>query len=291
MSENKEKELTTGLVCEGGGMRGIYTAGVLDVLGEHHISFDGIVGVSAGAIHAASFKAGQHGRSIRFYLAFCDDPRFMGLRSWMKSGDFVNYDFCYHTIPEKLAPLDFDAFEASKSALYLTCTNVDTGQPYYRLTTSMRGENMEALRASASLPVVSRIVDFEGLKLLDGGTADSIPLKFMQDKGYEKNVVILTQPAGYRKTSESNPIFNWVYRRYPAYVESMRTRHERYNAEVARIDELEKKGEIFVFRPERKTGIKRLERNHAKILEMYELGRCDAENRLGDLKRFLNRQE
>ena len=288
MSENIEQQLKTGLVCEGGGMRGIYTAGVLDVLGENGVGFDSIVGVSAGAIHATSFKAGQHGRSIRFYLAYSGDSRFMGVRSWLKTGDFVNYDFCYHEIPEDLVPLDFDAFEASKTELYMTCTNVETGQPYYHLTTSLRGKNMEILRASASLPVVSRIVEFEGLKLLDGGTADSIPLKFMQDKGVAKNVVILTRPVGYRKTPESNPLFSFIYRRYPEFVECLRTRHERYNAEVERIDELEKSGEIFVFRPDHVTGIKRLERNPAKIVEMYELGRRDAVNRLDALRQFLN---
>ncbi len=288
MTENIEQKLSTGLVCEGGGMRGIYTAGVLDVLGENGVGFDGIVGVSAGAIHATSFKAGQHGRSVRFYLAYCADPRFMGLRSWIKTGDFVNYNFCYHEIPEELVPLDFDAYEASKTDLYMTCTNVETGQPYYHLTPSLRGKNMEILRASASLPVMSRIVEFEGLKLLDGGTADSIPLRFMQDKGYKKIVVILTRPAGYRKTPESNPIFNFMYRRYPEFVECLRTRHECYNAEVDRINELEKAGEIFVFRPDHMTGIKRLERNAGRIVEMYELGRHDATNRLDELRRFLN---
>lgn len=289
MSSDKPqiKENATGLVCEGGGMRGIYVAGVLDVLGENGVSFDGVVGVSAGAIHATSFLAGQHGRSIRFYLAYCRDPRFMGMMSWLKTGDFVGAQFCYDDLPNHLVPLDYDALEANPTALYLTATDVETGQPYYHPTSTLRGEEMQALRASASLPLVSRIVEFKGKKLLDGGTSDSIPVEFLRNQGYRRAVVVLTQVAGYQKKSEMNPLFRRVYRDYPEFLEAVAQRHERYNATLRLIDELEKKGEIFVLRPSQKIKIKRLERDADRILRMYELGRSDARQRLADLKAFL----
>lgn len=272
-------------------MRGIYTAGVLDVLGEHGISFDGVVGVSAGAIHASSFLSGQHGRSIRFYLAFCRDPRFMGLRSWMKSGDFVSFPFCYETIPQQIVPFDFDALEASPSAFFITCTDVETGQPYYHRTHTIRGHEIQVLRASASLPFVSKIVTFDGRKLLDGSTADSIPLAFLKKEGFNRNVVILTRVAGYRKTPEKLSLARVLYRRFPAYIEAMRTRHERYNQSLDDIETQEKAGELFVFRPSKTLNIRRLDRSPSKILEMYELGREDAIKRLDDLKHYLQKPE
>lgn len=280
-----------GLVCEGGGMRGIYTAGVLDILGEKGLKFDGVIGVSAGAIHASSFLSGQHGRSVRFYLAFCRDPRFMSLRSWLKTGDFVSYSFCYQDIPNLLVPYDYDALEASESVFYVAATDVETGEAYYHQVKTIRGDEIQALRASASLPIVSKIVTYDGHKLLDGGTSDSIPVDFLRNQGYKKAVVILTQPASYIKPPEKTSLFKIIYRRYPAYIKAMKTRHERYNATLDRIRELEAAGEIFVFRPSKKIRIKRLERNPAKILDMYELGRQDALSRLADLIRFLESEE
>lgn len=289
-SDNPQiKENATGLVCEGGGMRGIYVAGVLDVLGENHVTFDGVVGVSAGAVHATSFLSGQHGRSIRFYLAYCRDPRFMGIKSWLESGDFVGAQFCYDDLPNDLVPFDYDALEANPTALYLTSTDVETGQPYHHRALTIRGEEMQALRASASLPLVSKIVQFKGKKLLDGGTSDSIPVEFLRNQGYRRTVVILTQVAGYQKKSEMNALFRMMYRDYPEFLEAVAKRHERYNATLALLDELEKAGEVFVLRPSQKIKIKRLERDAERILKMYELGRRDAKARLAELKAFIAR--
>ena len=278
---------STGLVLEGGGLRGIYTAGVLDVLGENGVSFDGVVGVSAGAVHAVSFLAHQYGRNLRFYLAYSPSVKFMGVRSWLKTGDFINYQFCYEEIPQHLVPFDFDALEASQVPLYLVCTDVETGKPYYHRTRTIRGDQMQALRATASLPIVSRIVEFNDHKLLDGGTSDSIPVSFLRSLGYTRTVVVVTQVAGYRKKREMPPFFKWMYRKYPAYVECMETRYKRYNETLDLIESLEESGEIFVFRPSRKVHIGRLERDTTRILEMYELGRKDARDRLEALKSFL----
>ena len=279
----------SGLVLEGGGLRGIYTAGVLDVLGENNISFDGVAGVSAGAVHAVSFLAHQHGRSIRFYLAYSPGNKFMSLRSWIFTGDFANHDFCYNQLPNSLVPFDYDALESSKSSLYLVCTDVETGKPYYHRTRTIRGEQMQALRATASLPMISRIVEFEGHKLLDGGIADSIPVEFLRTLGYTKTVVILTQVAGYRKKKEVPLFFKWVYRKYPQFIECMEKRYEQYNRTLDIIESLEKSGDICVLRPSQKIQISRIERNPERILSMYELGRADGKKNLERIMEFLNR--
>ncbi|MBR4986471.1 MAG: patatin family protein [Proteobacteria bacterium] len=276
-----------GVVCEGGGMRGIYTAGVLDVLGEHGVHFDGAVGTSAGAIHLISFLAGQHGRSVRFYLGYCRDTRFMGLRSWISTGDFVNYDFCYRAIPDKLVPFDYERFEASDTEFYVTCTDVETGQAVYHRTRSLRGEGMQYLRASASLPVFSKIVQCEGRGMLDGSSADSIPVAFLREAGFGRCVVILTRPEGFVKKPEMSGLIKMIYKKYPAFVKAQCTRHEHYNAELRAIEALEKAGEIFVFRPSETKPVRRLERNAARILEMYELGRRDALSRFQALEAFM----
>ena len=288
--ENTVTEEKTGLVVEGGGLRGIYAAGVLDVMYERGIAFDGIAGVSAGAIHATSFMAKQPGRGARFYLTYSNDAHFMGLRSWLFTGNFINEQFCYHDLPDRLVPLDHDSYDesAKKTDFYITCSDVETGKPYYHLSKTLRGNEMDALRASASLPVISKMVEFEGHKLLDGGALDSIPVKFLREKGFRRTVVVLTQMAGYVKQPQSMFLIKRMYKKYPDFVMGMQKRHETYNATLKLIEELEQNGDVFVFRPSRKVNIKRLERNAATILEMYELGRHDAHVKLNELRAFLN---
>ena len=167
--------MKTGLVIEGGGVRGIYAAGVLDVFLEHALRFDGLIGVSAGAIHGCSFLSNQKGRSLRYYMKYCKDPRFMSFRSWLTTGDIVGADFCYHEIPDKLDIYDHDAFLNSDTPFYVTCSNVEAGTPEYIRITDMR-KQIDYLRASASLPYFSRIVQIDGRKYLDGGATDSIPV-------------------------------------------------------------------------------------------------------------------
>lgn len=170
---NPEK---TGLVLEGGGMRGIYVAGVLDVFLEQNIHVDGVIGVSAGAIHGCSFVAGQRERSIRYNLKYCRDPQYMSFRSLIKTGELCGTDFCYRQLPETLDPFDNEAFEASDTDFYVTCTDVETGEPVYKLCENLRGDQIDWVRASASMPLAAHIVELEGRKLLDGGVADSIPV-------------------------------------------------------------------------------------------------------------------
>lgn len=278
--------MKTGLVLEGGGMRGIYTAGVLDVLLEQGIRFDGVVGVSAGAIHGCSFVSEQHGRSIRYYTKYSRDKRFMSLYSLLTTGNLVGEEFCYHQIPEKLDPFDEETFSHSSTRFYAVCTDVETGRPVYVRIRRM-AQGVRYLMASASMPLVSRIVEEGGRKLLDGGIADSIPLRAFQRAGYQKNLVVLTRPAGYRKKDSRNLLIRLAYRRYPAFVRAMGLRPRRYNATLDYIAGQEAAGNTFVLRPSRDLGVGRTEKDPDRLRELYQLGREDAEAALEALKAFL----
>lgn len=276
----------TGLVLEGGGVRGIYTAGVLDVFMEQGITFDALMGVSAGAIHGCSYLSNQHGRSIRYYEKYCGDPRFMSFQSFLKTGDVVGVDFCYHELPDVLDPYDHEAFLRNETPFYAVCSNVETGEAEYLRIKDMRAE-IDVLRASASLPYFSRIVDFGGKKYLDGGCTDSIPVDAMRALGYARCVVVLTREDTYRKKAEKRLLTQLVYRKYPAFAAALCRRHEVYNAQAARVRELERKGEVFVIRPEMPLGVGRMEKDTAKVRAAYERGRADALAQLDALRTFL----
>lgn len=279
----------TALVLEGGGVRGIYTAGVLDVFMEAGLSFGGVIGVSAGAVHGCSFLSGQRGRSIRYYRKYVADPRFMSLRSWLKTGDVVGADFCYRELPEHLDPYDYDAFSRNPTPFYAVCTNVETGLAEYIRITDMRGQ-IDVLRASASLPYFSRIVPFGGKKLLDGGCAESIPVHAASHLGYRRSVIVLTRHAGYRKAPELTMLAKLAYRRYPAFVRTLLERHTTYNAQQARAEELAKQGSAFLIRPSVPLDIGRMEKDPEKVQKVYDQGRRDAETALNALKTWLNNE-
>ena len=201
-----------GLVLEGGAMRGIFTAGVIDVLLENDIYFDGVIGVSAGACFGCNYVSKQIGRTLRYNLKYCQDPRYCSVRSLIKTGDMFGADFCYHDIPETLDPFDTETFVASSTEFYVVATDIESGEPVYRKMTDCKGEDLEWIRASASMPLASRIVEIDGGKYLDGGIADSIPLDAFQKMRYEKNVVILTRPDGYKKSPNKNGKKLGIYR-------------------------------------------------------------------------------
>lgn len=286
MKKLRINSMKTGLVLEGGAKRGIYTAGVLDVLLEHNILADGVVGVSAGAIHGCSYASLQAGRSIRYNMKYGNDYRFMSFKSWLKTGSVVDTEFCYHELPEKLDVFDNDAFMKSGVDFYAVCSNLETGSPEYILCRDMFAE-IDVLRASASLPLVSKIVETKGLKLLDGGITDSIPLKAAQQLGFDRNIVVLTRPAGYRKKpAPLQWLTAWVYRKYPRFVEAVRKRHDMYNAELEYVERQEKAGKILVLRPSRLIKVAKMEQNLNRVREMYELGRHDAEAVLDKIKDY-----
>lgn len=279
----------TGLVLEGGGVRGIYTAGVLDVFMEEGLTFDGVIGVSAGAIHACSYLSGQKGRSIRYYLKYVSDPRFMSLRSWLKTGDVVGADFCYHELPDKLDVYDHEGFLRNPTPYWVVCTDVETGKAEYVRLTDMRGQ-IEYLRASASLPYFSRIVTLDGRKYLDGGCSDSIPAEAFRRMGYGRNVVVLTRDASYRKKPEMTALARLVYRKYPAFVRTLERRHEMYNEQLAQIGQMEAEGSVFVIRPAKPLEIGRLESDPEKVQHVYEQGCADARAALAALRAWLEQE-
>ena len=280
--------MKTGIVVEGGGMRGIYGAGVLDVLLENDIKADGLIGVSAGAIHGCSFVSGQQGRSIRYNLKYSRDPRYMSMRSLIRTGDMFGIDFCYRELPETLDPFDNETFESSSTEYYVTCTDVETGQPVYHRCPSLRGDRIDWVRASASMPLASRIVELDGKKLLDGGVADSIPVMAFRKMGFKKDLVILTRPEGYRKKQNPMlPLIRRAYREYPEFVETAASRHLVYNRELDEISRLEREGEILVIRPSRRIKISRTERRPERIEQMYRLGREDAMKAFSGIKAFM----
>ncbi len=283
-------KVTTGIVLEGGGHRGIYSAGVLDALAEDGIGVDGVIGASAGAIHGASFASGQTGRSIRYTEKYCADPRYMGLRSLLRTGDLFNADFCYREIPEVIDPYDHDALEKSPISLHVVCTDAVSGSPVYHRCETLRGGEIDWLRASASMPLAARMVDIEGKKLLDGGVSDSIPLGAFERMGYARNLVVLTQPVGYRKKpTKAMPLIRASLGKYPALVRAMETRHVEYNRALDEIERRARESEIFVIRPSTPVDCGRTERDAAKIRALYELGRADANAKLAEIRRFLGR--
>lgn len=279
--------MKTGLVLEGGGVRGIYTAGVLDVFMEQGISFDGVIGVSAGAIHGCSYLSNQKGRSIRYYKKYCNDPRFMSFKSWIKTGDIVGADFCYRELPDELDIYDHEQFSKNTTAFYATCSNVETGKAEYIQIKDMKTQ-INVLRASASLPYFSRIVEINGKKYLDGGCTDSIPVEAFMNMGYEKNVVVLTRDASYRKEPELPLLSKLCYRKYPRFTQALLERHTSYNQTVDRIVELEKEGRIFVIRPDEPLNIGRMEKDPENVQRVYDIGRADGQRYLDKMLEWLN---
>ena len=279
--------MKTGLVLEGGAQRGIYTAGVLDVFMEQGIAFDGVIGVSAGAIHGCSFVAGQHGRSIGYTLKYCQDKRYMSYYSLLTTGNMVGEKFCYHDIPQKLYPFDNEAFENSKTKFYVTCSNLETGEAEYIHCEELR-KKISYLRASASMPFVSRISKINGKKYLDGGICDSIPVKAFQKLGYDKCVSVHTRVAGYRKSKNK---LSWlakiIYRRFPKFVDAIKNRHIMYNRELEDIENMEKEGKVFIIRPSKLVKISHMEKDLSVLNMVYNMGREDAISILPKLKKFL----
>ena len=278
----------TGLVLEGGAMRGMFTAGVLDVFMENGITFDGTVGVSAGAVFGCNFKSRQIGRVIRYNARFCRDKRYCSLHSLLTSGDLYNADFCYRELPQTLDKFDEAAFERNPMALYVVATDADTGKAVYHRCDRADEESYEWMRASASMPMVSRVVELEGLRLLDGGIADSIPLRFFQSIGYEKNVVVLTQPRDYvKKPNDHLPLMRLLLRKYPRLLQTAARRHMEYNSTTAYIRRQEHAGTVFVIAPDAPLDIGSVEKDPEQLRRVYRCGRRAAERSLEQMRVFL----
>ena len=283
--------IKTGLVLEGGAMRGIFSAGIMDVLMENGIRFDGIIGVSAGAAFGCNYKSGQIGRVIRYNKRFCRDKRYCSWQSWWKTGDLFGADFCYRQLSDELDVFDIDTYERDPAEFYLVCTDVHTGRAHYQACPRVDADCFEWMRASASMPLVSRVVQVGGGEYLDGAIADSIPLRFFESIGYERNVVILTQPAGFvKKDSKAMWLLKWALCKYPALLDALQKRQIVYNETLEYVEKQAEAGKIFLFRPDLPLPVKRICHDPDILQQTYEIGRAKAGQELLRLKQFLARK-
>ncbi len=284
-------EIKRGLILEGGAMRGMFTAGVLDVFMENNIEFDGVIGVSAGATFGCNYISKQIGRTIRYNKKYCRDKRYCSFHSLVTTGDLYGEDFCYNKIPNELDPFDNDTYRKSNIDFYVVATDLETGKPVYQKYDVDDPDCLLWMRASASMPLASRIVEIGNKKFLDGGMADSIPVKAFENMGYNKNVVILTQPDGYIKKKNSVlPLIKFAYKKFPKLIEVMANRHIMYNETLSYIKEKEVRGELFVIRPEEKLNVNHIEHNADELEKAYQTGRKVALKNLEKLKKYLKAQ-
>ncbi len=281
--------MKTGLIMEGGAMRGMFTAGVLDVLMENGLVTDGAIGVSAGAVFGCNYKSHQIGRVIRYNTEYCNDKRYASFKNLVKTGNLYSEQFCYHEVPEKLDPFNEAAFAASPMDFFVVCTDVKTGEPIYHKCRKGDAEDVLWMEASASMPLAAKIVKIGHYGLLDGGVADSIPVRFFESIGYKRNLIILTQPKGYtKKKNKFLPAIRARYFRYPAFVEAVADRHERYNETLSYISMLEQAGKDYVIRPPIPLEIGAMERDPAQLRRVYETGRAVAQIQVEKIRDFLN---
>lgn len=276
-----------GLVLEGGAMRGLWTAGITDVMMEHDIWPDGLVGVSAGAAFGCNYKSRQIGRAIRYNMRFAKDSRYSGIRSLLTTGDYFNAEFDYHIVPKQYEIYDDDAFNRNPMEFIVVCTDVETGEAVYQPLTEANYDTYEWIRASASMPLVSKVVSIQRRKLLDGGVADSIPLAYTESRGYDRNVVVLTQPLGYQKEhNRLMPLMRLALRRYPEMIKALDYRHIMYNKQLEYVAQAEREGRCLVIRPDTKIPIGHISHNPQQMQHVYQIGRAIGERYIERIKDF-----
>lgn len=278
----------TGLVLEGGAMRGLFSAGIMDVMMENDITPDGVIGVSAGAAFGCNYKSRQPGRAIRYNKRFARDKRYCSMQSFLRTGDLFGAEYAYHIVPNQYDIFDNDTFKQNPMEFWVVCTDVETGEPVYKRCDVGGDITFDWVRASASMPVVSRVVELEGYKLLDGGISDSIPLRAFQRRGYERNIVIMTQPQGYEKhPSRFMPIIRMSLRRYPKLVEAMAMRHLMYNEELAYVEQEVRRGNTLAIYPDKQLPIGHVSHNPDEMQNVYDIGRELGLRKLDKIKSFM----
>ena len=276
-----------GLVLEGGAMRGLWSAGVTDVMMEHGVEPDGLIGVSAGAAFGCNYKSRQIGRAIRYNTRFAKDARYSGIRSLLRSGNYFNAEFGYHVVPYEYDIFDTQTFEQNPMRFTVVCTDVLTGQAVYHDIDHVDYEELEWLRASASMPLASKVVKVQGHQLLDGGVSDSIPLEYYERQGFDRNVVILTQPKGFvKEPNKLMPVMRIALRKYPKMLKAMDERHVMYNHELDYVAEAERQGRCLVIRPDGKIPIGHISHNPDEMRHVYEMGRTIGERYIEQIKEF-----
>ncbi len=278
-----------GLVLEGGAMRGLFSAGVIDILMENNLLPDGVIGVSAGAAFGCNIKSKQPGRVIRYNKKLAHDWRYASFRSLLTTGDYFGGEYAYHYMPRHLDYFDVETFNNNPMEFWAVCTNVGTGKAVYKRLMEVDNNCLEYIRASASMPIAARIVTVEGKKLLDGGIADSIPLRFFQEQGYDRNLVVLTQPANYvKEPNKLMPLMRLWLRRHPRIIRALEQRHIMYNDQLEYVRQEEKKSNTLVLRPEVTLTIGHLSHNPDDMQATYEHGRKVATKHLEEIKAFFS---
>ncbi|GIM33082.1 MULTISPECIES: patatin-like phospholipase family protein [Paraclostridium] len=265
-----------GLILEGGGMRGIYTAGVLDFFIEKNIEVDITIGVSAGSCHASSYLSKQYKRAYNATVDYINDKRYLSFSNLIKTGSIFGMDFMFNKIPNELNIYDYDTFAKSKSKFVVVATNCETGSPEYFELKDLKKEIIY-MQASCSIPMFANIVEIDDFKLVDGGVSDSIPIEYSLNQGYKKNIVVLTRDITYKKNKQKFlPIVNRKYKKYPNLVKAIENRHLNYNKSLNLVNQLEKDGDVLVIRPKKPVNVSQIEKNAKKLTALYEEGYDDA---------------
>lgn len=262
----------TGLVLEGGGMRGVFTSGVLDAFMKHDLTFPYVVAVSAGACNGMSYVSHQPRRARISNIDYLERYKYIGIRHLVTQGCIFDRDLLYDKFPNQYLPFDFDTFFNSEMEFEMVTTNCRTGLPMYLSERHDRQRALDIVRASSSLPYVSKIVDVDGEPMLDGGIVDSIPVERAIAKGFPRNVLVLTRNKGYRSTGRDHKTPRFVYRNYPRLRVALSHRIEAYNAQLDTIDRMEAEGRVLCIRPERPMEVGRIEKDTAKLERLYEEG-------------------
>lgn len=277
------------LVLEGGALRGMYTSGVLDTFLKNNMEFECVTGVSAGALNAMSYISKQPGRSAKINLEYCDDPRYIGRKAFIKNKGIIGYDYLFGDISENKVPFDYKSFENTNQRFIIVTTNCEKAETEY-LEKSNCNDLFKAAQASSSMPLASAMVEINNNHYLDGAVTTSIPVKWALEQGYEKVVVVLTRDKTYRKPMLSNKmkkLYKLAYHKYPKLIEKLNTMPERYNKLQDEIIDLEKEGKIFIIRPEKEVTVSRLEKDKEKLENLYKEGIAETEKNLDALKEYL----
>jgi predicted patatin/cPLA2 family phospholipase len=262
------------LILEGGGLRGNYTAGVLDAFLNRGLEFPCVIGVSAGAGMGCSFVSRQKGRNLHILKTYRSDPRYLSIRSFLKTGNYFGLDFIYNELPNGLVPFDMETFMASPSRFITVCTDCETGEPVYF---EKNRDILTTMKASSAMPFVSRIVEYGGRKLLDGGISDAIPLQKAIAGGFRNTIAVLTHPAGYRRKKSLQPPAWLFYRKYPRFIKALETYVEKYNRSLSFVEEEAAAGRTLIIRPSVDLHVSRTDKDMAKLVSLYELGVKDGE--------------
>lgn len=283
--------MKTGLVLEGGGMRGLYTIGILDAMMEYDIHFDYVIGVSAGACNGVSYVSEQQGRGYRIDRDYLKDKRYVSIQNFIKTGSMFGMDFIFREIPDKLDPFDYETFMKSPTEFVAGVTDLETGNPVYFGKQDSSYDMCTVLSASSSIPMFSPPVEFEGRLYLDGGTADPIPFQKALKDGCDRLVIVRTRDRSYIKSPEKGgAVYRRALRNYPEMIRCIRERHEVYNRQVDCVNRMERAGQAFVYAPEKPVKISRFENDISKLEFLYRDGWKDVEHTLPQLTEFLRRE-